>query len=81
MTAEASPDLVADCVALWRELLGRDDVDADSNFFTEGGRSLLGARLVSRARTLTGVRVGLRVLIEAPTPRRFAAELAAAAVD
>lgn len=81
MTTEAPLDLVAGCVALWRELLDRDDVDADSNFFAEGGRSVLAARLVSKARALTGTRVGLKVLIAAPTPRQFAAELAAAAAD
>jgi hypothetical protein len=41
-------ELVAGLVELWRQLLDRDDVTEESNFFTHGGHSLLGARLVQQ---------------------------------
>ncbi len=77
---EPEPDdtLVRSLVALWRELLGRDDVTAATNFFTHGGHSLLGARLVQEAEQLTGTSVKLADLFTAPTPQSLADHLRAA---
>ncbi|WP_225849110.1 condensation domain-containing protein [Streptomyces sp. HPF1205] len=66
-------------VALWRELIGRDDLDADANFFTSGGHSLLAAQLVQRVEERTGVKLKLADAFEHPTPARLADRLAAVA--
>ncbi|MGX9229147.1 phosphopantetheine-binding protein [Streptomyces albus] len=50
-------------------------LDADANFFTEGGHSLLGAQLVQRVKKATGAALRLADLFANPTPRAFAALL------
>ena len=68
-------ELVARLVELWRELLGRDDLTEDSNFFTHGGHSLLGARLVQQIEQDLGVTVKLSDFFAAPTPEDLAAHI------
>ncbi|MFD3554355.1 amino acid adenylation domain-containing protein [Streptomyces goshikiensis] len=68
-------DLLMLLVSLWRELLGRDDLDDRANFFASGGHSLLGAQLVQRIETETGRRVRLADVFEYPTPHRLAEHL------
>lgn len=65
-------------IALWRELIGRDDLDADANFFTSGGHSLLAAQLVQRVEEQTGIKLRLADAFEHPTPAQLAERLAAA---
>ena len=58
-------------VELWKELLERDDVAADTNFFTHGGHSLLGAQLLQRLET-DYLWLKLADLFAAPTPQGLA---------
>ncbi|MGW7052598.1 amino acid adenylation domain-containing protein [Streptomyces sp. NPDC054887] len=52
---------------LFEEILGVRGVGIDDNFFTLGGHSLLGVRLVSRMRTALGLERGVRDLFRTPT--------------
>ncbi|ANP50832.1 acyl carrier protein [Streptomyces griseochromogenes] len=60
-------------VARWNELLGREDLTGDSNFFTHGGHSLLAAKLVHHIRVETGLKIRLADVFEHPTPAALAA--------
>ena len=75
-------NLVDDLVALWRELLddglrGPDPFTPDSNFFVEGGHSLLGMVLLDRLEQRTGISLRLADLFKDPTPARLAARIEA----
>ncbi|MFG2353524.1 amino acid adenylation domain-containing protein [Streptomyces sp. NPDC048521] len=78
---ETGDTLVGNLVGLWQRVLNRQDITADTNFFSHGGHSLLGALLVQEAEALVGVRVALSELFEHPTPRRLAGHLRAAGGD
>jgi hypothetical protein len=69
---EADAGLVAQFVALWQQILKRDDLDADSNFFASGGQSLFAALLTQRAEELTGVPITLTEFFAHPTPATLA---------
>ncbi|MCX5395500.1 non-ribosomal peptide synthetase [Streptomyces sp. NBC_00102] len=55
--------------AIWTELLGRDGIRSDSDFFNLGGHSLLSFQLVSRLREEFGADVPIRAPFEAPVLR------------
>lgn len=54
-------------VGLWNEVLGRDDVGINDDFFAIGGYSLLATRLFARIEAATGERIPVSVLFQAPT--------------
>jgi FkbH-like protein len=59
-------------VALWEEVLGRDGLGIDDDFFALGGTSLQAARMVAELAHRRGVSLPLTTIIEAPTIRAFA---------
>ncbi|MFB7176086.1 amino acid adenylation domain-containing protein [Streptomyces sp. NPDC056257] len=61
--------------ALYAEVLDRDEVGPDDNFFALGGHSLLVTRLISRIRAELGRELKIRQLFQHPTPARTAALL------
>ncbi len=69
--------LEAEIAALWQEVLGRDRVGVEDNFFVLGGDSLLATRLMTRLRQAVGLDVPLRALFEEPTVAALAAHVGA----
>ena len=83
-TSESDPPqgpdetLVAGLIA---ELLGRDAVGRDDDFFALGGHSLLAARLVSRLQQERGVSLPLTVVLRRPTVAGLAEALGEAETE
>ncbi|HEX2079629.1 MAG TPA: phosphopantetheine-binding protein, partial [Longimicrobium sp.] len=63
---------------LWERLLGVEGIGANDNFFTLGGHSLLGTRLIARVRQEMGVELRMEALFRSPTIAAMAAEITAA---
>ncbi|WP_327146071.1 non-ribosomal peptide synthase/polyketide synthase [Nocardia sp. NBC_01327] len=61
--------LVANAMA---EVVGRDEVCADHDFFELGGTSLSATRLVAQLAATTGRQLGVRAVFEHPTPEQLA---------
>jgi len=57
------------------QLLRRESVGPDENFFAIGGHSLLGTQMIARLRDAFGVEIPLRSVFEAPTVARLSAEV------
>ena len=61
--------------AVWKQVLGRDEVDIYANFFALGGHSLLAVQVMARLRALLSLDLPLRTLFEAPTISSLAQRL------
>ena len=58
---------------IWKECLGIDKIDINSDFFELGGHSLMAVKVMSLIETQTGNRLPLASLIENPTIAKLAA--------
>ena len=57
-------DIIAN---LWKEILETEEIYHNSNFFEEGGHSLLAARLTSQINTTLRIKVPLTLIFEHQT--------------
>jgi len=58
---------------IWREVLRRDRVGVEDNFFDLGGHSLLATQIVSRVRGAFQINLSLKSIFAAPTIERLSA--------
>lgn len=58
--------------SVWHELLRRDDIALDDDFFAVGGHSLLATRLIARISERLRVELPLLCVFETPTIRGLA---------
>ena len=68
----------AQLLAIWRQVLGRDDIGVEDNFFQTGGHSLKATRVVSRIRKELQAQVELKHIFTHPTVAQLAEVIAAA---
>ncbi|GID90748.1 non-ribosomal peptide synthetase [Amorphoplanes digitatis] len=76
-TAPRNPveQIIAD---IWREVLHRDTIGVDDDFFAVGGHSLLATRVLARLHATFEVRLALRCLFESRTVAQLAEAVTAA---
>ena len=74
-STEPRTDTERELAALWAEVLGRERIGVDENFFDAGGHSLLATRIVSRLRASHAKDFTLREIFAAPTIAALAAVL------
>ncbi|MFD3696355.1 amino acid adenylation domain-containing protein [Streptomyces sp. NPDC058646] len=73
--AGCSPAAQEVLCGLFAEVIGLDRVEPHENFFSVGGHSMMGVRLVNRIRAVLGVEARIRDLFLAPTPAELALRL------
>ncbi len=80
-TTYAAPrdDIERELAAMWRELLGAQEVGVNDDFFELGGQSLVAVRLFHRIGRKFGVELSMATLFQAPTIAQCASILRARA--
>ncbi|MBE7150061.1 acyltransferase domain-containing protein [Bacillus mycoides] len=64
---------IEECVqGIWIDLLGVNRIGVHDDFFSLGGHSLLGTKLISRLREIFQIEISMRVLFDAPTISQMA---------
>jgi acyl transferase domain-containing protein len=63
--------------AVWKEVLGFENIGIDDNFFDLGGDSLLAVQVISRVRAFFGMEFPPKLLFDAPTIDQFALRMIA----
>jgi len=76
--AVAEPAVEREIVAMFRDLLQREDLGPPADFLQSGGDSLLTALLLHRINQRFGVEVEVDVFLEAPVAASLAAQIASA---
>lgn len=71
----AAPEIEAATAAVWCEVLGRERLDVDANFFDLGGTSLLALRVLTKLETMLGATLSPVELFDHPTVRSLAARV------
>jgi hypothetical protein len=66
---DAAGEVDESLLAIWREVLKREGIGADQNFFALGGHSLAAMQVIARIRRSHGIDLPIRELFENPTPR------------
>jgi thioesterase domain-containing protein len=67
--------------ALWCQVIGLKQVSVNSDFFDEGGHSVLAARILYQVEKVFGKELSLGAFLRAPTIEQFAVRLRDAEVD
>lgn len=71
-STDEARDALSEMLADFGVVLNRPSVDPDDDFFELGGHSLSSVELVVRVEERTGVRLPIRSILKAPTPRHLA---------
>jgi acyl carrier protein len=61
---------------IWAEVLRRDRISVDDNFFDLGGHSLMATQVISRIRRALSIDLPLRKIFEAPTVAKLSEHIA-----
>jgi len=67
-----SDDMETRLASIWAQILRRDQIGVDQDFFTLGGTSVLAVEICVRIEQETGVEIPLGTFFEAPTIERLA---------
>ena len=53
--------------SIWKEILDREHIERDDNFFDLGGHSLLATQIAARVQDMLHLEISVRMLFDAPT--------------
>ncbi|HVZ89067.1 MAG TPA: amino acid adenylation domain-containing protein [Polyangia bacterium] len=67
-----SDDTQTRLASIWSQILGRDQIGVDQDFFTLGGTSVLAVEICVRIEKETGVEIPLATFFESPTIEKLA---------